>query len=168
MKTQRYRMRRVLALVVTACIAGVPAFAQSSTGTIQSVTSNLCLQPVNESTAQGAAIVLEPCNNSAAQQWTNVPVNGNISHYVNGVSGFCLDARGRAVNHTPVQQWTCNKISNENWESPEAEADTIPPLISRVSGTRSRLDIPGGQNIAGLAMQIYACNGTLAQIWFAP
>jgi Ricin-type beta-trefoil lectin domain len=169
MKTQQFRTWRVMACVVTAYFAGVSAFAQRSTGTIQSLASNLCLQPVNESTAQGAAIVQKPCNKSAAQQWTSVPVSGNVYHYVNSLSGLCLDARGRAANHTPVQQWTCNKISNENWESPEADSDTIPPLFSRVSGTRSHcLDVPGGQNTAGLAIQIYICNGTLAQIWFVP
>jgi hypothetical protein len=93
-------------------------------------------------------------------------VSGNIFHYVNGLSGLCLDARGRAVNGTPIQQWTCNRISNENWEPGEDIDDTIPPLISRVSSTRSYcLDVPGGQKVAGLAMQIYRCNGTLAQAW---
>ncbi len=143
--------------------------AQSDTGEIYSFLSNQCLQPINGSTAQGAAIVQEPCNKSAAQQWTKVSVGGNIFHYVNGLSGLCLDARGGAVNGTPVQQWTCNKISNENWEPGEDIDDTIPPLFSRVSGTKSTcLDIPGGQKTVGLAMQIYRCNGTLAQDWWAP
>jgi len=84
-------------------------------------------------------------------------------------SGLCLDARGRAVNGTPVQQWTCNSISNENWEPGEDISDVIPPLISRVSGTSSHcLDMPGGRQVAGLAMQIYRCNGTAAQEWWTP
>jgi hypothetical protein len=42
-------------------------------------------------------------------------------------------------------------------------------LFSRVSGTSSYcLDIPGGQQVAGLAMQIYRCNGTEAQQWWIP
>jgi hypothetical protein len=73
------------------------------------------------------------------------------------------------VNGTPVQQWTCNSISNENWEPGEDLGDDIPPLFSRVSGTSSYcLDIPGGQQVAGLAMQIYRCNGTEAQQWWIP
>jgi hypothetical protein len=108
-----------------------------------------------------------PCNNRPAQQWKAVSMGGRVFHFVNSLSGLCLDARGKAVNHTPVQQWTCNKISNENWESPEVSSDDIPPLISRVSGTRSYcLDVPGGQTSAGLAVQIYRCNGTVAQDWF--
>jgi Ricin-type beta-trefoil lectin domain len=141
--------------------------AQSNTGQIGSFFANNCLQPVNESTAQGAAIVQMPCNNSPAQQWRAVSMGGRVFHFVNSLSGLCLDARGGAVNHTPVQQWTCNKITNENWESPEVSDDDIPPLISRVSGTRSYcLDVPGAQKSAGLAVQIYRCNGTVAQIWF--
>lgn len=143
--------------------------AQGNTGDIGSFLGNNCLQPVNESTAQGAAIVQMPCNHRPAQQWRAVPMGGNIYHFVNTLSGLCLDARGKAVNHTPVQQWTCNKITNENWESPDVASDVIPPLISRVSGTSSYcLDVPGGQTSAGLAVQIYRCNGTLAQLWFTP
>jgi len=139
--------------------------------TIANFSTALCLQPANESKAQGAAIVQQPCTASAAQQWTKVAVGGNVFHFVNQLSGMCLDARGGAANHTPVQQWTCNKISNENWEPGEVQgSDDIPPLYSRVSGTKSHcLDVPGGQlKTAGLAVQIYRCNGTLAQVWFTP
>jgi hypothetical protein len=147
-------------------LAKLPGFSPLE---IQNFGTTLCLQPVNESTAQGAAIVQQPCTGHTAQQWTKVTVSGNILHFMNGLSGLCLDARGSAVNHTPVQQWTCNKISNENWEPGQVDDDDIPPLYSRVSGaTNYCLDVPGGQKIAGLAMQIYRCNGTLAQIWFTP
>jgi Ricin-type beta-trefoil lectin domain len=162
--TQAIIAAPLLALLVT-----TPAGADCASCQIYSFLTNQCLQPVNGSTQQGAAIVQEPCDRSLAQQWTRVQVKGNISHYVNSLSGLCLDARGGAVNHTPVQQWPCNRISNENWEEGDDSNDTIPPLISRVSGTRSHcLDIPGGQRIAGLAMQIYRCNGTEAQAWWAP
>jgi hypothetical protein len=150
-------------------LVATPAAAGCEACQIFSFLSNQCLQPLNGSTGQGAAIVQVPCNGSLAQQWTRVQVSGNSSHYVNSLSGLCLDARGGAVNHTPVQQWTCNRISNENWEQGDDSDDTIPPLIARVSGTRSHcLDIPGGQRITGLAMQIYRCNGTEAQAWWAP
>ncbi len=181
---QRFKRRSVwgsnylLALVVTVLLLSVITAwglaAQSNTGQIISILSGWCLQPLNESTAQGAAIVQEPCNNhdnDPAQQWTRVPVSGNIVHFVNGLSGLCLDARGAAANGTPVQQWTCNKISNENWDAGDGAIldDNLPPLISRVSGTDSHcLDVPGGQKVSGLAMQIYRCNGTLSQIWWTP
>jgi hypothetical protein len=156
-------------LSVAAIGASASSMTQNSPFTIQNFGSNNCLQPINESIAQGAAIVQMPCNNRPAQNWRAVSIGGNIYHFINSISGLCLDARGKAANHTPVQQWTCNKISNENWESPDVGTDDIPPLISRVSGTRSYcLDVPGGQKTAGLAMQIYRCNGTVAQLWFTP
>ena len=166
--------RRIVSLVLgsAAALGGAlspaPLSAAGNVVVLQNFTGNKCLQPINGSTAQGAAIVQEPCSKaSAAQQWAQVPVGNNNFHYVNSVSGLCLDARGGAANHTPVQQWTCNNISNENWQPGADEDDDIPPLFSRVSGTMDYcLDVPGGQTTtAGLAMQIYRCNGTISQIW---
>jgi hypothetical protein len=134
---------------------------------IMSQLSGQCLQPENGLTDRGVAIVQEPCNRQPAQGWRAVRVGDNIFHYVNFLSGLCLDARGGAVNRTPVQQWPCNIITNENWEPKgDVGSQDFPPSISRVSGTHSHcLDVPGGNSTAGLAMQIYRCNGTLAQIW---
>jgi hypothetical protein len=161
-------MRRVFfmaAPVIAVVISGAPAAASGNE--IYNFWSNQCLQPLNGSTEQGTAIVQEPCNGGAAQQWMEIFAGNDIFHYVNVLSGLCLDARGAAKNGTPVQQWTCNRISNENWQPGEDIADDIPPLFSRVSGTNSYcLDIPGAQKTAGLAMQIYRCNGTEAQQWW--
>jgi len=158
-------LRALVAMVAVGASAS-PATA-STPYEIATFEGNQCLQPVNGSTKRGAAIVQETCNGSVAQQWTEVSVGNNSFHYVNGLSGLCLDARGRPVNHTPIQQWTCNKISNENWQPGDDSDDTIPPLISRVSGTNSFcLDVPGAQFTAGLAVQIYRCNGTVAQDWW--
>jgi ricin-type beta-trefoil lectin protein len=167
---------RIVSVVIglTAALASVPASASlaaaaSTPGDIYNFMTNQCLQPVNGSTAQGAAIVQEPCTMGAAQQWVSVPAGGDVVHYQNVLTGLCLDARGGAANHTPVQQWTCNGISNENWQPGDDGDDEIPPLTSRVSGTSSYcLDIPGGQATVGLAMQLYRCNGTEAQQWWLP
>jgi hypothetical protein len=162
-------IRAVAIASLLALAAATPAAAACENCQIYNFMTNQCLQPVNASTEQGAAIVQEPCNGSPAQDWARVPANGSVFHYRNALSGLCLDARGGPANHTPVQQWTCNRISNENWEQGDDSDDTIPPLYSRVSGTRSYcLDIPGGQKTTGLAMQIYRCNGTEAQAWWAP
>jgi hypothetical protein len=128
--------------------------------------SNNCLQPENGSTVQGAAIVQQPCSNSSAQRWNRVSESGGVFHYQNVLSGLCLDARGSAANGTPVQLWACNTITNENWQPVDGNNE----LQSRVSGTSAYcLDAPGAQTTAGLALQIYSCNGTVAQIWeFAP
>jgi hypothetical protein len=156
----------IAAFVITLVVSAAPA-AASGTDEIYNFQSNQCLQPVNGSTGQGAAIIQQPCNGGAAQQWVEVSAGPEIFHYVNVLSGLCLDARGAARNGTPVQQWTCNKISNENWQPREDIADDVPPLVSRVSGSNNYcLDIPGDQQTTRLAIQIYRCNGTEAQQWW--
>jgi hypothetical protein len=133
--------------------------------------TNMCLRPVNGSTVQGVAVVQQPCTNggqdnlAGAQEWLYVE-SSNGFHFQNALSGLCLDARGGANNGTPVQQWTCNGISNENWEIFVNTKGGGAPVESRVSGTSSHcLDVPGAQKTAGLGMQIYVCNGTVAQKW---
>jgi Ricin-type beta-trefoil lectin domain len=149
-----------VALLAKSATAAQPAFFYNSH-------TNMCLQPADGSTVQGAAIVQEPCQGSnVAQEWLYVQVSGAF-HFQNAFSGLCLDARGGADNRTPVQQWTCDQISNENWQPPtNSKGASIGPVISRVSGSDSYcLDIPGGQQTAGFAMQIYRCNGTVSQSW---
>jgi hypothetical protein len=165
-------LRAVWTLSFLTPFIATPTVGDSANGPYYELKSQLsgqCLQPTNGSKDQGAAIVQEPCNLKPAQGWRAVFVGDNMFHYVNLLSGLCLDARGGAVNGTPVQQWPCNNITNENWE-PAVDWRNHPLgppwLISRVSGTHSHcLDVPGGNSTAGLAMQIYGCNQTLAQIW---
>ncbi|MGH7068402.1 MAG: RICIN domain-containing protein [Acetobacteraceae bacterium] len=154
----------VAASVIAVVLLADPAAANQPVLLFNSHTE-MCLQPADGSMTQGAAIVEEPCNgNPAIQIWLVVPV-GAGTHFENAITQFCLDARGKAENRTPVQQWTCNEITNENWD-PEGPGGKGAPVKSRVSGSDSFcLDIPGGQQIAGLAMQIFACNGTVSQIW---
>ena len=153
-----------------------PASADTQ-GPIRNVANHLCLTPVGGS--QGAAVVQEPCETDAngnltnrAQEWDPVCVDSSCAtfHVQNHESLLCLDARGGAANGTPIQVWTCNSISNEKWDygpNPGAISPNF-ELRSRVSGTTSHcLDEPGAQTAPGLAMQLYVCNGTAAQIWDA-
>ncbi len=133
--------------------------------TIRTSLNRDCLQPINKSTLQGSAIVQVECGAGApGQVWIISGAGNGSSHLMNALTGLCLDARGSATNRTPVQQWTCNNITNENWEV--VGPAYIVNLKSRVSGTSNYcLDVPGGQTTAGLAMQIYSCNGTASQLW---
>jgi Ricin-type beta-trefoil lectin domain-like len=149
-----------VALFAEPAPAAQPAFFYNSH-------TNMCLQPADGSKVQGAAIVQEPCQGgNVAQEWVYVQVSGAF-HFQNALSGLCLDARGKATNGTPVQQWTCDQISNENWEPPtNSKGASIGPVISRVSGSSGDcLDVPGGQQKIGLPMQVYHCNGTVSQLW---
>lgn len=161
------------ASVVAGALTAGPAAAGDPI-VIYNQSTNKCLQPTKGSTAPGEAIVEEPCNPpgaNAAQTWRQIAVSGG-SHFQNVSSGLCLDARGNARNGTPVQQWPCNKITNEIWQptpypsGPNAPKGPGLQLISRVSHTSSHcLDIPGGQAENGLPMQIWSCNGTTSQEW---
>jgi hypothetical protein len=168
------RHRIISMLIALAAVLSGVAVAESPAAAVDtfpftffSDLSGLCLQPVDGSTEQGAAIVQMPCANVAEQRWTGIPLGNGIYHFQNDASHLCLDARGGATTGTPVQQWTCNSISNENWEFyEEFGADYPLTFYSRVSGTRSHcLDVPWAQTTVGLAMQIARCNGTPAQQW---
>lgn len=128
--------------------------------------TGMCLEPQNESMLQGTAIVQRPCKASGAQEW--IYVNSSTGfQFENALTGMCFDARGGAANHTPIQQWTCNGISNEKWKIfVPAKGALSAPVQSEVAGSSGYcLDIPGGQKAAGLAMQIYKCNETVSQLW---
>ena len=181
MKSRQFQIVSTLALVMASTVAFIAVSRPLAAQPIPNIYNignrfaDKCLQPVDGSTTAGAAIVLKPCDNTAAQQWKSVAVKFPYVHYVNQLSGMCLDARGGATNRTPVQQWPCNNITNENWvpESPKRtimNPNGISSLISGVAGSYPAfcLDIPGGQTAAGVAVQIYSCNGTAAQNWFVP
>jgi Ricin-type beta-trefoil lectin domain len=170
-------------LIASFTVAGLPtAHSQAvpphtTNGTIYNEFSNMCLEPESSSKDPGTAIVQQPCNGTTAQQWTAIKqiVKGeNVVHYQNQLSGMCLDARGAAANKTPVQQWPCSNISNQNWTY-GAYASLQGPLIAVVQSdinTTQRtgycLDMPLQLATPGLHMQIYACNQTLAQRWLTP
>jgi ricin-type beta-trefoil lectin protein len=151
--------------IATAAVLAIapPARAEDNIVKLVSAANGKCLQPVNGSHNQGDAIVQETCNGSAAQQWTVHPVSSTKVHLVNRASGLCLDARGKAVNGTPIQQWTCNGISNENW----GFGITNNFLASAVSNTWSHcIATPGNQD--GLAMELRFCKADNSQHWTRP
>ncbi|WP_222598381.1 RICIN domain-containing protein [Lentzea tibetensis] len=173
------RRRQIVTLVMllitsfAAVIAATPATA-ATTGPFQIRVIGggfQCLQPEGGNTLQGTRIVQTRCDrNNTAQHWMRAPVSGNVVHFVNIHSGLCLNAHGAAARETPVDQWPCNGISNENWEEgPDPGPEDFPPLFSRVSGTKSLcLDVPFSQETDGLAMWIHRCNNTSAQkIWIS-
>jgi hypothetical protein len=103
-------------------IPSYPARAQNSFINLVNSVSKKCLQPINNSTTPGDPIVLLPCDpNNTAQVWIQTASSGKV-HFINYNSKLCLDARGAAAAETPIQQWTCNSITNENWWNPRKPA----------------------------------------------
>jgi hypothetical protein len=141
---------------------------------IRNAGNGLCLQPT--STLQFAQVVQEPCDGSTLQGWEYQPdpLNGSNHYYfVNQASGWCLDAFDGAANGDRVLADGCAFLrNNETISNQEWNAGTLLPnttkLESRVHFTDTGfcVDVPGAQSTPGLAMQIYSCNGTSAQVFF--
>ena len=67
--------------------------------------------------------------------------------------------RGGAVSGTPVEQWPCDWISNENWKFPGGQ------LSSGVSGTYTQcVTVPYGLPY----MELGLCTNGVWQIWYRP
>jgi hypothetical protein len=163
MKNRRIVMSLCVAVSALGLAAASPVWAEDQIVKLVSVQSGMCLQPVNASTVQGMAIVQQPCNGSTAQQWTVKAVSSTKLHLVNRASNLCLDGRGKAVDGTPIQQWTCNGITNENWSF----GITNNLLSSGISNTFSHcVATPGNQ--AALPMELRFCDGNPAQHWSRP
>lgn len=131
--------------------------------------SNLCLEPQGLSTDAGAPIVQEPCattgTESIAQGWEADKVGTNHYKFRNQLSGLCLNAN-QLVNGGAVFQWPCASISNQ-----EFNAGTSLPAVAKIESrihfndSGFCIDEPGAQGTLGLAVQLWRCNGTPAQIW---
>ncbi len=171
----------LLACIATATTATAAAAAQpASNGSpqpliggafhwIRNAGNNLCLQPEAMSTAAGARIVQEPCATtglqSVAQGWQSFQAGNNHYKFQNQLSGHCLDAIDDVAG-APVIQWPCATISNQEFNT-GTSLPAVTKIESRIGWRDSRfcVDVPGNQNLPGLRMQMWGCNGTLAQIW---
>ena len=170
------RNHRLVALLFAAAMATTsslavasPAHADNTITQLVSGSSGECLQPAGGSSALGAAIVQERCNGSFLQQWSQATVpsksifGSNQVQLVNLANGLCMDARGGAANGTPIEQWVCDWISNENWSFGINNNE----LVSRVSHTSSHcITTPGAY--PGAPMELQFCGGYSAQIWSRP
>ena len=159
---------RLLATMTVAALMMIAVYpAQAEGAFIYLVNANnKCLQPINNSTTAGDAMVLMSCDpKNTAQVWLQTASSGKV-HFINYNSNLCLDARGGAAAGTPIQQWTCNSITNENWLSPASYGG---PLISAVSGSSTYCLIPTGDQ-DGATLQLTLCSSTVltGEIWFYP
>jgi Ricin-type beta-trefoil lectin domain len=159
------RLLTTMTVAALMMIAFYPAQAQNSL--INLVNANKkCLQPLNNSTTPGDAMVLLPCDpKNTAQVWIQTASSGKV-HFINYNSKLCLDARGSAAAGTPIQQWTCDSITNENWWDPGSSSGA---LVSAVSGTSNYCLIPTGDQ-DGANLQLIPCSSSVFtdEIWFRP
>ncbi|REE98346.1 lectin [Thermomonospora umbrina] len=131
--------------------------AQGPSGPITSDLPGKCVDVDQSSQANGTAVQLWTCNNSAAQHWTI-----NADKTVTAL-GKCLDVvSGGTANETKVQLWQCNGGAAQQWTY-----DTTAKAFRNPASGRC-LDVPGGATADGTRLQIYDCNQTNAQRWTAP
>jgi len=130
--------------------------------------SDWCLQPLT--TAFRAPIVQRPCDGSAAQEWETLSTPSGGTHYrFLNTSGWCMSV-DKLGNGTPILQDECQvsggtTVSNAEWNASAnlPNAVTLQSRFGFVNRTQC-LDEPGAA--AGNSnMQLFTCNGTLAQIW---
>ncbi|MBT2387564.1 RICIN domain-containing protein [Streptomyces sp. ISL-11] len=153
---------------------GTPAYASAPAAPlagvfhpIKNVGNNKCLQPAGGSTGE-VAIVQSACTGALAQQWQFLKVTNSGYHLINQLSGLCMYMNGPVAAGSPIAQVECTTVSNEEWKSTPAPPEIV-TLMSRAGHRDTNLcvDVPGGQADEGLGVQIFGCNGTLAQRWIA-
>lgn len=111
-------------------------------------------------------VTTQPCNsaNNFAQQWELQGQGGGVIKIANrAISGWCIEAN-RIGDGSPIPLWPCSSTeSNLRWVF-NTGGFGFGRLESRISGSTGHcLDVPMGQYLPGLWMQLYGCNGTSSQ-----
>lgn len=168
------------AVTISAFLMAAPSQAQDI-GQLVSVEAGKCLQPANGSSKAGELIVQEPCNGSPSQYWAlqrHHPGNGILTavwyYVVNQSNNLCLDARGNAVNGTPIQQWPCTGISDEKWNPTHCSGPTC-SVASEIYNSAVPADRKTGTHCLatqgtgdGVSMVLMSCDsGVSSQRWNA-
>ncbi len=77
---------------------------------------------------------------------------------ITGYNGLCVDVRGaNSANFTPVQVYTCNGTSAQQW--------TVVQAGSTLQALGKCMDINGGGTADGTTVDLYSCNNTAAQVF---
>ncbi|RUS18875.1 ricin B lectin domain-containing protein, partial [Endogone sp. FLAS-F59071] len=145
-------------------VAGFPLTKRSTTSTIVSVNSGLCLDDTNGSTSNGQSMQQWACTSgSQNQQWTFNAIGNGFYQIVNQQSGLCLDNGGGAANGTTINQWKCySNLDNQLWSLPK-QSDGSYAIVSLTSGLC--IDVRSFSTANGGAIQQYECAFTTNQRW---
>ncbi|MER7406591.1 RICIN domain-containing protein [Streptomyces sp. NPDC000070] len=82
---------------------------------------------------------------------------------VEAAKGKCLDAEGgKTTSGTPVQTYTCNNSSGQQWRLREASGDSY--NLVNVKSDKC-LDVENSNPANGTKIQIWTCNDSKAQEW---
>ena len=137
---------------------------------IRNVGNNLCLEPTTPA-GPNSPVVQEPCaqpgsNEAILQGWETQSLGGTTFKFVNQASGDCLFAFIGAEDGAPMGLDTCHPSSNEEFDA-HTSLPNVTVLESKIhfSDTGFCLDVPGASTTPGLQLDLFSCNGSLAQRW---
>lgn len=149
---------------------------------IVSLSSGLSLDIPGASTARGANVQLWNRNNSMAQRWRAVPVEGKVDTFVfyNVNSSLVLDVSGGSVaSGANVDIWSYNGSAAQQWKltegsalSHEFDASLAESLDNRVitinttfapNGTTQVIDVPNATVDSWVNLNTWNANNTSAQ-----
>jgi hypothetical protein len=90
----------------------------TDTGQIMHKNKKLCVVISNSNRANGARVVLWPCNHSANQRWKLGSIAGEDGVLQSNFNGKCIDVS--KLNHTKklanIHMWQCHKGKNQMWQ----------------------------------------------------
>ncbi|WP_406442831.1 RICIN domain-containing protein [Streptomyces sp. NBC_00631] len=141
---------------------GTPNTNPSTYYAIKNVNSGLVMDVNGGSTADGASVIQWPNAGSANQQWTIVPVSGQLCKIVNRNSGKVLDL-GWASHWrgTALQQSTYNGSNNQLWYF----EPTSGGYLIRNFESKQVLEVSNGSTANGATIDQYMPLNQSNQAW---
>ncbi|BEL02632.1 hypothetical protein Q0Z83_008230 [Actinoplanes sichuanensis] len=144
-----------LVIAGTAIIVGLLPASAATAGPIKGL-GGKCIDVAGAATANGTAVQLYDCNNSAAQQWTVGNTDGTLR-----ALGKCLDVTAASTTDgAKIQLYDCNATGAQKWTA------TNGTLVNTGSG--KCLDATGNSSANGTRLQIWTCAATANQKWTLP
>ena len=129
--------------------------SQGPTGPIRFDAGGQCLNDAGNSSANGTRINIQPCNGSAAQQWTGVQDRTLRIH------GKCLSVSGSAkVDGSKTVLEPCAGYASQQW--------AVGSVAQLVNGTAGKCLAGSSTGFSGTQDWISSCNGKANQKWTLP
>ncbi|MGW1058109.1 chitosanase [Micromonospora rubida] len=143
-------------LVPAAAIGyGLPSASAATAGPITGL-GGKCVDVAAASSANGTAVQLYACNNTAAQAWTVGNADGSIR-----ALGKCLDVTAASTaDGAKIQLYDCNGTGAQRWSASNGA------LVNAGSG--KCLDVTDRNTADGTRLQIWTCAGSANQRWTLP
>jgi hypothetical protein len=133
------------------------------TGTITSAIQGMCLAGYPEHGGKGGKggliVSVVRCRHLSAQRWT-LPGDNTIRN-----GGECLTVT-KKTTATGAVLATCDGSARQFWEPDGIVRNPAIELLNPWSG--KCLDDPGGSEVDGTQVRIYACTRSPEQIWYLP